>query len=68
MTSLAVNSELMKQETASIFVAGGALTVAIFPFLANLVGRKNSKTVDESDPQKKSDSDEDDKEEESQEL
>ena len=68
VTSLAVNSELMKQETASIFVAGGALTVAIFPFLANLVGRKNSKTVDESDPKKKSDSNEDDKEDESQEL
>lgn len=44
-TTLAVDSELMRQETASIFVAGGALTVAIFPILANLVGEKRNYTA-----------------------
>ena len=40
VTSLAVNSGIMEAENASIFVSGGALTVAIFPFLASLVGGK----------------------------
>lgn len=42
VTSLAVDSELMKQETASIFVTGGALTVAIFPILASIAAGKRS--------------------------
>lgn len=45
---MAVESELMQQHTAAIFVAKGALTVAIFPFLANLIGnsQKLGKTQD----------------------
>ena len=52
VTSLAVDSELMQQQTASIFVAGGALTVAIFPFLASIIGGKTGKveTVEKSTP------------------
>lgn len=42
VASLAVDSELMKQETASIFVAGGALTVAIFPILASIAAGERS--------------------------
>lgn len=42
VTSLAVDSGLMKQETASIFVAGGALTVAIFPIMASIAAGKQS--------------------------
>ena len=40
VTTLAVNSKIMEPEIASIFVSGGALTVALFPFLASLVGGK----------------------------
>lgn len=40
VTTLAVNSKIMEPENASIFVSGGALTVALFPFLASLVGGK----------------------------
>lgn len=42
VTSLAVDSGLMKQETASIFVSGGALTVAIFPIMASIAAGKQS--------------------------
>ena len=47
-SGMAVESELMQQHTAAIFVAKGALTVAIFPFLANLIGnsQKLGKTQD----------------------
>ena len=51
VTTLAVNSKIMEPENASIFVSGGALTVAIFPLLASLVGGKNSEKSGEEDPQ-----------------
>ena len=35
--SLAVASGIVDNEMASIFIAGGALTVAIFPFIASLL-------------------------------
>ena len=38
--SLAESSGIVDNETASIFIAGGALTVAIFPFIASLVREK----------------------------
>ena len=38
LTGVAVESKLMQQHTASVFVAGGALTVAISPFLTNFIG------------------------------
>ena len=38
--SLAEASGIVDNETASIFIAGGALTVAIFPFIASLVREK----------------------------
>ena len=38
--SLAESSGIVDTETASIFIAGGALTVAIFPFIASLVREK----------------------------
>lgn len=38
--TLAVDSGIVDSETASIFIAGGALTVAIFPFLSSLVREK----------------------------
>ncbi|AWB84189.1 cation:proton antiporter [Corynebacterium liangguodongii] len=44
VTSLAVSSEILDQETSSIFVAGGALTVAIFPLLATLVSFPSKKS------------------------
>lgn len=37
VTTLAVHSRIMEQETASIFVAGGALTVVLFPLFAGLL-------------------------------
>lgn len=37
VTSLAVSSGIMDNETSSIFIAGGALTVATFPVLAGAV-------------------------------
>lgn len=48
VTGVAIESKLMQQHTASIFVAGGALTVAISAFLANLIGssRKLNTTQD----------------------
>ncbi|MDY5840813.1 MAG: cation:proton antiporter [Corynebacterium camporealensis] len=54
VTTLAVNSGLLDQETASLFIAGGALTVAIFPLLASLIGpekpsQKDDATNDDSD-------------------
>ncbi|MCZ9307674.1 cation:proton antiporter [Corynebacterium sp. c8Ua_181] len=51
VTTLAVNSKIMEPENASIFVSGGALTVAIFPLLASLVGGKKSEKSGEEDPQ-----------------
>ena len=48
--SLAVNSGIMEPENASIFVSGGALTVAIFPFLASLVGGNQQEKKDEKTP------------------
>ena len=50
VTSLAVNSGIMEAENASIFVSGGALTVAIFPFLASLVGGNQQEKKDEKTP------------------
>ena len=50
VTSLAVNSGIMEAENASIFVSGGALTVAIFPFLASLVGGNEQEKKDEKTP------------------
>ena len=38
--TLAVGSGIVDTEMASIFIAGGALTVAIFPFLSGLVREK----------------------------
>ena len=38
--TLAVGSGIVDNEMASIFIAGGALTVAIFPFIAGLVREK----------------------------
>ena len=38
--SLAEASGIVDNEMASIFIAGGALTVAIFPFIASLVREK----------------------------
>ena len=38
--SLAEASGIVDNEVASIFIAGGALTVAIFPFIASLVREK----------------------------
>ena len=38
--SLAESSGIVDNEMASIFIAGGALTVAIFPFIASLVREK----------------------------
>ena len=38
--TLAVDSGIVDSEMASIFIAGGALTVAIFPFLSGLVREK----------------------------
>ena len=38
--SLAESSGIVDNEVASIFIAGGALTVAIFPFIASLVREK----------------------------
>lgn len=38
VTTLAVSSKIMDTEVASIFIAGGALTVAIFPLLASIMG------------------------------
>lgn len=48
VTGVAIESKLMQQHTASIFVAGGALTVASSAFLANLIGssRKLNTTQD----------------------
>ena len=50
VTSLAVNSGIMEAENASIFVSGGALTVAIFPFLASLVGGNEQEKKDGKTP------------------
>ena len=50
VTSLAVNSGIMEAENASIFVSGGALTVALFPFLASLVGGNEQEKKDEKTP------------------
>ena len=50
VTTLAVNSKIMEPENASIFVSGGALTVAIFPFLASLVGGNEQENKDEKTP------------------
>ena len=50
VTTLAVNSKIMEPENASIFVSGGALTVAIFPFLASLVGGNEQEKKDEKTP------------------
>lgn len=51
VTTLAVNSKIMEPENASIFVSGGALTVALFPFLASLVGgKKQPEKKDEANP------------------
>ena len=38
--TIAVSSGIVDEETSSIFVAGGALTVAIFPLLSSLVKGK----------------------------
>ncbi|HIW90293.1 MAG TPA: cation:proton antiporter [Candidatus Corynebacterium avicola] len=38
VTGIAVNSELIGDEEASLLVAGGALTVLVFPLLASAVG------------------------------
>ena len=50
VTTLAVNSKIMEPENASIFVSGGALTVALFPFLASLVGGNEQEKKDEKTP------------------
>ena len=38
--TVAVDSGIVDAETGSIFIAGGALTVAIFPLLSTLVREK----------------------------
>ncbi|KAA8721693.1 cation:proton antiporter [Corynebacterium phocae] len=53
VTTIAVDSEIMGTETASIFIAGGALTVAIFPLLAVLVGPKKPRKASSSDDEDK---------------
>ncbi len=40
VTTLATGSGILNAETASIFIAGGALTVALFPVAAGLIGRR----------------------------
>ncbi|QPK78979.1 cation:proton antiporter [Corynebacterium lizhenjunii] len=50
VTTLAVHSGIMSEEMSSIFIAGGALTVAIFPLLASLVGEKPNEENSEETP------------------
>lgn len=52
--TIAVSSKIVDTETASIFVAGGALTVALFPLLSSLVKGKQENEPAEPKPQPES--------------
>lgn len=52
--TIAVSSKIVDAETASIFVAGGALTVALFPLLSSLVKGKQENEPAEPKPQPES--------------
>ncbi|WP_293772197.1 cation:proton antiporter [uncultured Corynebacterium sp.] len=54
--ALAVADDIVDAETSSIFIAGGALTVALFPFLAGIVRDKEAKAT-ENDAQEDSTAD-----------
>lgn len=52
--TIAVSSKIVDTETASIFVAGGALTVVLFPLLSSLVKGKQENEPAEPKPQPES--------------
>lgn len=45
VTEVAVNQKLMGRDIASCLVAAGALTVLVFPLLANWVGSREQRSI-----------------------